>query len=653
MTEHRLRQELDQLLREDTKIFDFLESSTLDGMWFWDLENPEEEWMSETFWRTFGYDPSEKQHLASEWQDMINPDDLALALENFNAHCADPNHPYDQIVRYRHKDGSTVWVRCRGMAIRDESGKPIRMLGAHNNITGLKTLEESTLRQIEDENKILDHQNRVRERLERIANIGTWELEVETSGLYWSDQIKRIHEVPEDYVPTLESGISFYAPGESQSTITSAVEHAMSSGEGWDLVLQLITAKGNTIWVRAMGEVELEAGTCIRLFGTLQDITEQQRVLMQRQQLYAMTAHELRTPLAALSMMTNTSSQQEWWDSKPMFDRALQDVFNTLDDMRMLVNPDIKRPIRVETVDLPEFNASLSAICTSLTTLNSFQLEFSDELPADSGAHRYQFDAYRIRVAVVNLVKNACLHSQGNRIHLRSGIRPGDDGQETLFWDVIDNGVGIDERLLPRMFRPFARGGSTAEGTGMGLYIVKSWLAEIEGQLDYRRENGNSHFRITIPLERAAASAAESTISAPTTNGGGQLQSLRVLFVEDDPLLQKLGGKMLERLGLSFDIASDGEEAYSRYRQNYDLILTDFYMPKMTGLQLLTKVREEGYEGPVVILTAANLSDELSRLEGSGADEVLIKPINPQMLAELIARLVEQGKIPDRLSVES
>ncbi|MEE4202987.1 MAG: PAS domain-containing protein, partial [Halieaceae bacterium] len=218
MTEHRLRQELDQLLREDTKIFDFLESSTLDGMWFWDLENPEEEWMSETFWRTFGYDPSEKQHLASEWQDMINPDDLALALENFNAHCADPNHPYDQIVRYRHKDGSTVWVRCRGMAIRDESGKPIRMLGAHTNITGLKALEQSTFQRIEHENKILDHQNRVRERLERIANIGTWELEVETSGLYWSDQIKRIHEVPEDYVPTLESGISFYAPGESQST---------------------------------------------------------------------------------------------------------------------------------------------------------------------------------------------------------------------------------------------------------------------------------------------------------------------------------------------------------------------------------------------------------------------------------------------------
>ena len=138
---HYLEQELTDLVASDPTIFAFFQMGSLDGIWYWDLENMEAEWMSPEFWRLFGYDPRAKAHLASEWQDMIFQEDLEKALENFKAHLADPDHPYDQIVRYRHRDGSTVWVRCRGIAIRDDSGKPIRMLGAHNDLTELKKSE--------------------------------------------------------------------------------------------------------------------------------------------------------------------------------------------------------------------------------------------------------------------------------------------------------------------------------------------------------------------------------------------------------------------------------------------------------------------------------------------------------------------------------
>jgi PAS domain S-box-containing protein len=99
--------------------------------------------MSPRFWGLLGFDPADKEHLAAEWQDLINPEDLEVALDNFTKHCADPNHPYDQIVRYRHKEGSTVWVRCRGIAIRDQTGKPVRLLGAHTDITELMRTEEA------------------------------------------------------------------------------------------------------------------------------------------------------------------------------------------------------------------------------------------------------------------------------------------------------------------------------------------------------------------------------------------------------------------------------------------------------------------------------------------------------------------------------
>lgn len=137
-----LKDELYSLVKNDTNIFEFIQSGSLDGIWYWDLENPQIEWMSPKFWQTLGYNPDEKKHLTSEWQDIIFEEDLKLAIENVGKHCADPNYPYDQIVRYKHKSGSTVWIRCRGLAIRDKNGKPIRMLGAHTDITDLKETEK-------------------------------------------------------------------------------------------------------------------------------------------------------------------------------------------------------------------------------------------------------------------------------------------------------------------------------------------------------------------------------------------------------------------------------------------------------------------------------------------------------------------------------
>lgn len=140
-SEHYLKSELYQKFREDPVMFEFLQSGPLAGVWYWDLETPENEWMSPEFWQILGYDSTGRQHLAVERQALINPEDLAGQLDNFKQHCANPDHPYDQVSRYRHSDGSTVWVRCRGFAIRDENGQPVRMFGAHNDITELNRLE--------------------------------------------------------------------------------------------------------------------------------------------------------------------------------------------------------------------------------------------------------------------------------------------------------------------------------------------------------------------------------------------------------------------------------------------------------------------------------------------------------------------------------
>lgn len=768
MEKHPLEIEFRELLRNDPEIFDFLERSTLDGIWYWDLEHPEHEWMSETFWRTFGYDPAEKQHLAAEWQNMVDPNDLEAAIANFEAHCANPDHPYDQIVRYRHKNGHMVWVRCRGMAIRDPDGKPIRMLGAHTNITELHSLEHDMLARERKKQEELAHHAKLRNRLERIANIGTWEVDLLTNEVHWSEQTKRIHEVPADYVPTLDAGIHFYEEGKSRELISHAVALGIDTGTPWDLELAIITAKHHRIWVRAMGEAEFSDGRCVRLFGTFQDISEYRRLSdiqrrenerlelvlessglglwdwnpqtgqvifdarwsqllghtpddiapsidswmsrihpddldrcrreidnhllgetevyqsvcrmrhrdghwvylqgrgkvmarnfegdpirftgthelvtarekarQQQQQLYAMTAHELRTPLAALEMMCNTDQPDEWWSQKAFFEHALQDVFHTLDDMRMLINPEIKRPIRITAVNLPEFNKSIVVATSAVVASNSFKMDLIDDLPQTLATTTVELDSYRLRASIVNLIRNACLHSQGTRVWLRCATAE-KGGVQYLQWDVEDNGVGVDPPLVANLFQPFARGNQSTEGTGMGLHIARSWVEEIGGSLTYRHGDHGSTFRIRAPLV-IAPETREPTLSATVTATYDPAHSApRVLLAEDDRMLRMLGEKLLRNMGAQVETAEDGAAALAQLDNDFDLVLTDFYMPKMTGLDLLKQAKLRGIRAKIVVLTAANLSEELDKLELAGADKVLIKPLNVRMLQELFESL--------------
>ena len=140
---HYLKEELYQRIGTHPEIFDFLQEGALDGLWYWNLQNPEEGWMNARFWTTLGYDPASMADDANAWRRIIFPEDLKVVTHGINRHQNDPSIPYDETVRYRHQNGSTVWIRCRGIIIRDKQGVPLRMLGAHTDVTALKQKEET------------------------------------------------------------------------------------------------------------------------------------------------------------------------------------------------------------------------------------------------------------------------------------------------------------------------------------------------------------------------------------------------------------------------------------------------------------------------------------------------------------------------------
>jgi PAS domain S-box-containing protein len=111
---------------------------------------------------------------------------------------------------------------------------------------------------------------------QRMAQVGGWELDLVNSKLTWTEEVNRIHEVAPDFEPTLESALGFYHP-DDRRVLEEAVERATESGQPWDLELRLVTARGQELWVRAIGRAERQDGQVVKLSGTFQDITERRR----------------------------------------------------------------------------------------------------------------------------------------------------------------------------------------------------------------------------------------------------------------------------------------------------------------------------------------------------------------------------------------
>jgi diguanylate cyclase (GGDEF)-like protein/PAS domain S-box-containing protein len=116
------------------------------------------------------------------------------------------------------------------------------------------------------------------DRTGRAAGVGGWEVNLVTDEITWSDETCRIHDVSPGYRPTMKEALEFYAP-EAREVIQAAVQKGLEEGRGWDLELPFITAKGRHIWVRAVGNVELENGKPQRLVGAFQDVTLRKRAV--------------------------------------------------------------------------------------------------------------------------------------------------------------------------------------------------------------------------------------------------------------------------------------------------------------------------------------------------------------------------------------
>lgn len=456
------------------------------------------------------------------------------------------------------------------------------------------------------------------------------------SQYHQSEIIGRTHRI----LKSDEHSTSFYAD----------MWRTISSGKVWNAEIKNQAKDGSFYWVAStivpLADPETQS---YRYIAIRTDITQQKELNRELQEthvnnkrMYGIIAHELRTPVAAISMMAQNDATQ-WVKDKGSIDTAANDLLHSIDDMKMLVNPELKREMRHDSTTVSDVNNGINAMVASAVAVTNIQYHQQTTLSGEMQHELFTTDTYRVKAAVTNLVRNACLHSEGSKVWCVTSLDVDDKGQSIIRWTVSDNGKGIPDIKLPNLFKPFERGDSSAEGTGLGLHIAKTWIEELGGGLIYRRSVQGSDFILTVPMKRIKGNQVATTDSSEN-DGQESLRrvasQLRLLFVEDDKLIQKVTTHVLKPLFADITIANDGQEGLEMAAGDYDLILTDYFMPNLNGAQMSAALRQRGDQRPIIAATAATIGKEADELIESGADIVLSKPLNAQAVLKILGEFI-------------
>ncbi|HEX5683461.1 MAG TPA: PAS domain-containing protein [Ideonella sp.] len=192
--------------------------------------------------------------------DFVDPADRPMVRQQIDA-ALSSGLPQQAENRVSLPGGQTKWIAWTNSPQRDHAGRP-RLHSVGRDVTERRHAEDA-----------LRASQAFLARTGRVAGVGGWELDLTGGAMSWSSEMKRIHDVPEDYAPTLEKAIAAYDP-EGQAQLRQALRRAVDLGQPFDLELPLRTDAGRQIWVRAVGEFEVDAHGRRRIAGACQDITE-------------------------------------------------------------------------------------------------------------------------------------------------------------------------------------------------------------------------------------------------------------------------------------------------------------------------------------------------------------------------------------------
>ncbi len=361
-------------------------------------------------------------------------------------------------------------------------------------------------------------------------------------------------------------------------------------------------------------------------------------------------SHEIRTPLNAILGFSQALAEE---DLPYQANEEVKDIVMASETLLEIVNGilDISK-IEANKLEIVNTEYNLNTMLEELVSLTKARIgekplelkySFSPDLP------KFLYgDKVRVKQVVLNLLTNAVKYTKTGWIEFKVNCVKMDDICRLLI-SVQDTGIGIKQESIGKLFNKFERldieKNNTIEGTGLGLAITKKLLELMGGKIVVQSIYGEGS-KFTVAIDQRIITTPTNPVLERTQELSLKdlnLLNRRILVVDDNMINLKVATRLLQDYHCIIDTLSSGSECVNKIAigASYDLILMDDMMPKMSGTETLHKLQEiDGFNTPVVALTANAISGMREKYLSEGFNDYLSKPIDKTELNKILNKFL-------------
>lgn len=513
------------------------------------------------------------------------------------------------------------------------------------------------------------------------AELGLWDWEIPSDRRIFNDRwATMLGYLPEELASTYESWQALVHPDDLPHTLRQLRQHLDKEAE-YAPDFRLRSKDGDWVWIHSIGRVVERdaAGHPLRMIGVHQDVTDRKRAELElaaareaaeaasraKSEFLANMSHEIRTPMTAIlgfaDLLLENPSRADTLDAAVTIKRNADHLLALLNDILDLSKIEAGKLV-LESV--PCSPLALVREVVSLMRVKADAKGLPMEVIAAPGVPcQVATDPVRLRQILVNLLGNAIKFTESGGVAIAVRYEERVDMPPLLCFDVSDTGIGMSADQIAGLFQPFAQADASTTrkfgGTGLGLTISRRLAEKLGGDITVKSEVGKGsvfHVRIAVgTVERInprESSRAETLASDSKARTNAALPTgCRILLAEDGLDNQRLIAFLLKKGGAQVEIAENGAvavEMASVAEAPFDLILMDMQMPVKDGYEAAKELRQAGYEGPIVALTAHAMKDDERKCLEAGCDAYLAKPIEKAKLFETIQSLIRDAEAARR-----
>jgi len=468
---------------------DLVEKSLTAGVWDWDIDSGEE-WWSDNFFELLGYQAGELIPSFDNWLNHILDPVFKSKVEQAIRMHLEHQEPYKVQVRMKHKTMGYRWYETSGVAEFNASDRPIRMAGIIRDIHAEKMAYEK-----------LAFSEVLLSEGSAIAKLGVWRVDLNEMQQEWSDQIFQIHDMPIGPTPSVEEGINSFAENH-RLLIQEVFTACVNEGKPYDVQLQIITAKKELKWVRAIGKPDRDnQGNIVGVFGVFQDIDAEKKrelemdallTVIQKQNARLLNfahivSHNLRSHGGNLDLMLNLMDENITEEERNELIDQFKGISKGLNDTIYHLNEVVKiqtyQKDSLDTVNMEE--AVYMALSIIQPQLDLIKAVVTVELEWKVVEY---IRAYMDSV-LLNLMSNAVKYRHENRTLELRVITDYKDGVKRLI--VEDNGLGMDlGRVGDKLFGMYKTFHEHEDSRGIGLFITRNQIESLDGEILVESEVG-------------------------------------------------------------------------------------------------------------------------------------------------------------------